>query len=115
MTGMNNATGRALADQPHVVQSVRDILSTPIGSRVMRRDYGSQVPDLIDQPLNPATRLRTMSAAVSALVRWEPRIRIASVRFWIDADGKPVIDIEADRVDGPRREAAGTLSVPLRS
>ncbi|MGD7217400.1 GPW/gp25 family protein, partial [Ralstonia pseudosolanacearum] len=83
MTGMNNATGRALADQPHVVQSVRDILSTPIGSRVMRRDYGSEVPGLIDQPLNPATRLRTMSAAVSALVRWEPRIRIASVRFWI--------------------------------
>ncbi|AKZ26174.1 baseplate assembly protein [Ralstonia solanacearum] len=115
MTGMNNATGRALSDQPHVVQSMRDILSTPIGSRVMRRDYGSEVPELIDQPLNPATRLRTMSAAVSALVRWEPRIRIASVRFWIDENGKPALDIVADRVDGPRRESLGTLSVPLRS
>ncbi|WP_197337933.1 GPW/gp25 family protein [Ralstonia solanacearum] len=115
MTGMNSNTGRALANLPHLAQSMGDILTTPIGSRVMRRDYGSQVPDLIDQPLNPATRLRTMSAAVSALVRWEPRIRIASVRFWIDADGKPVIDIEADRVDGPRRESQGTLSVPLRN
>ncbi|MHA6894786.1 GPW/gp25 family protein [Ralstonia pseudosolanacearum] len=115
MTGMNKTTGRALSDQGHIGQSVADILSTPIGSRVMRRDYGSAVPDLIDQPLNPATRLRAMSAAVSALVRWEPRIRIASASFWIDAEGLPVIDIEADRVDGPRRESLGTLSVPLRS
>ncbi|CBJ36049.1 conserved hypothethical protein (plasmid) [Ralstonia solanacearum PSI07] len=51
---------------------------------------------------------------VSALACREPDIRIASVRFWIDADGKPVIDIEATRVDGPRRESSGTLSVPLR-
>nr|CUV13553.1 protein of unknown function [Ralstonia solanacearum] len=44
---------------------------------------------------------------VPVLVRREPYIRIASVQFWIDADGKPVIDIEATRVDGPRRESPG--------
>ena len=114
MTGMSATTGRALESAAHIAQSMRDILSTPIGSRVMRRDYGSQVPELIDQPMNPATRLRTMSAAVTALVRWEPRIRIASVRFWIDAEGKPVLDVEADRVDGPRREPLGALSIALR-
>ncbi|MGD7246543.1 GPW/gp25 family protein, partial [Ralstonia pseudosolanacearum] len=53
MTGMNSSTGRAIADRPHLAQSIGDILTTPIGSRVMRRDYGSEVPDLIDQPLNP--------------------------------------------------------------
>ena len=114
MTGMSATTGRALESAAHIEQSMRDILSTPIGSRVMRRDYGSQVPELIDQPMNPATRLRTMSAAVTALVRWEPRIRIASVRFWIDAEGKPVLDVEADRVDGPRREPLGALNIALR-
>lgn len=114
MTGMSATTGRALESAAHIAQSMRDILSTPIGSRVMRRDYGSQVSELIDQPMNPATQLRTMSAAVTALVRWEPRIRIASVRFWIDAEGKPVLDVEADRVDGPRREPLGALSIALR-
>ena len=115
MTGMNTTTGRAVRDLAHIWQSVRNILTTPIGSRVMRRDYGSLIPELIDQPLNPATRLRLMSASVSALVRWEPRIRIASVRFSVDAAGAAVIDIEADRIDGPRRESLGTLSVPVRS
>lgn len=115
MTGMNNTTGRTVADLGHIWQSVRDILTTPIGSRVMRREYGSLIPELIDQPLNPATRLRLMSASVSALVRWEPRIRISSVRFSVDADGGAVLDIEGDRIDGPRSEALGTMSVPLRS
>ena len=114
MTGMNNTTGRAVGDVAHIWQSVRDILTTPIGSRVMRRDYGSLIPELIDQPMNAATRLRVMSAAVSALVKWEPRIRVASVRLAIDAKGATVVDIEGDRVDGPRRESLGPISVALR-
>jgi len=115
MIGLNNITGRAIGDLAHIWQSVRDILTTPIGSRVMRREYGSLIPELIDQPMNPATRLRLMSASVSALVRWEPRIRISSVRFSTNADSGAFIDIEGERIDGPRAEALGTLSIPLRS
>ncbi|CAJ0819144.1 hypothetical protein LMG19087_03667 [Ralstonia wenshanensis] len=114
MSGLNTTTGGAISDLAHIWQSVRDILTTPIGSRVMRRDYGSLIPELIDQPMNPATRLRLMSASVSALVRWEPRLRIASVQFSVDARGGAVIDIEAERIDGSRREAINTLSIPLR-
>ena len=114
MTGMNNSTGRAAGDVAHIRQSVRDILTTPIGSRAMRRDYGSLIPELIDQPMNPATRLRVMSASVSALVKWEPRIRVASVRLAVDGNGTTLVDIDADRVDGPRRESLGPVSVALR-
>lgn len=114
MSGLNATTGRAIGDLAHIWQSVRDILTTPIGSRVMRRDYGSLIPELIDQPMNPATRLRLMSASVSALVRWEPRLRIASVQFSVDAQGGAIIDIEGERIDGSRREAINTLSIPLR-
>uniref|UniRef100_UPI0026076D20 ATPase domain-containing protein n=1 Tax=uncultured Sphingobium sp. TaxID=316087 RepID=UPI0026076D20 len=45
-----------LSDAPVKLASatgVRDILTTPIGSRLMRRDYGSLIPELIDQPANP--------------------------------------------------------------
>lgn len=113
-TGMNNTNGRTLSDLAHIWQSIRDILTTPIGSRPMRRTYGSLVPMLIDQPLNGATRLRVMSAAVTALVRWEPRVRISAVSFEMGVDGSLAVDIEGERVDGPRREALGTLTVPLR-
>ena len=35
---MNRNTGRAVAGLEHLRQSVADILTTPVGSRVMRRD-----------------------------------------------------------------------------
>lgn len=80
MTGMNNKTGRDLSGIEHIQQSVRDILGTPIGSRVMRREYGSLLPELLDQPLNDATLLRAYAASVMAIIRWEPRIRVQSIR-----------------------------------
>jgi len=55
MIGTNASTGRALEGTEHLVQSLADILGTPLGTRAMRRDYGSLLPELIDQPTNPAT------------------------------------------------------------
>jgi phage baseplate assembly protein W len=66
--GMNAATGRTISATDHIIQSVRDILITPVGSRVMRRDYGSELFYLIDQPQHKATRLRLMAATVLALI-----------------------------------------------
>lgn len=75
-TGMNpDGTGQ-LTDTDQLWNSVRDILTTPLASRVMRRDYGSMIPDLLDEPQNEVTRLQCMSAAVIALTMWEPRIAL---------------------------------------
>ena len=77
--GMNASTGRGLGATDHIIQSVTDVLTTPVGSRVMRRDYGSELFYLIDQPQHAATRLRLMAATVQALINWEPRITITKV------------------------------------
>lgn len=97
--GLNSATGRAISDLGHIWQSIRDILTTQEGTRVMRRLYGSQVPMLIDQPLNEVTRLRVMSAAVAAIVKWEPRVQVNSASFQIDGEGAMTVDLDADRVE----------------
>ena len=76
---MNRNTGQRMKVLEHIRQSVADILTTPIGSRVMRRTYGSLVPDLIDQPDNQTTRLRLYAAVASALMRWEPRLRLTRI------------------------------------
>ena len=47
LSGMDASTGQPLTGSAHLVQSIRDILTTPIGSRVMRRDYGSRLPALL--------------------------------------------------------------------
>ncbi|QRQ88509.1 GPW/gp25 family protein [Cupriavidus oxalaticus] len=112
--GLNSATGLAISDLAHIWQSIRDILTTPVGTRVMRRAYGSEVPMLIDQPLNGMTRLRVMSAAVAAIVRWEPRVQVNAVSFVVDGEGSMSVDLDADRIDGPRSSPLGKLSIPLR-
>ncbi|MFJ5429253.1 GPW/gp25 family protein [Pectobacterium actinidiae] len=90
--GMNPSGLGTLTDDDHLWQSVKDILTTPIGSRVMRRDYGSIVSDLIDAPQNEVTRLQLMSAAVIAVTRWEPRIALNAVDVTYSPNGK--VDVE---------------------
>lgn len=86
MPGMHRTTARALGVPAHLLQSIGDILTTPLGSRVMRRDYGSLVPMLIDQPDNAATQIRLFAAVAGALMRWEPRVRLARLRITRAAD-----------------------------
>ena len=51
---MNRFTGEKITNETaHIKQSIADILLTPIGSRIQRRDYGSRMPELIDRPMNP--------------------------------------------------------------
>lgn len=114
MTGMNRDTGRAFADDTeHIRQSVRDILTTPVGSRVMRRDYGSLLPDLIDQPGTPANRMRLMSATVMAIISWEPRLVVQQAGIDLDMQGKVTVTLDAVRTGGPRAGSPINISTPL--
>lgn len=84
--GMSRSSGALLDPDRHLQQSIYDILMTPLGSRLMRRDYGSLLPFLIDQPINPATKLRLMAAIATALVKWEPRVKVRQVQLSMNAD-----------------------------
>lgn len=100
MIGMNSNSGRSIVGDDHLVQSIADILTTPIGTRVMRREYGSQLADLIDWPLNSATRLQAYAATAISLMRWEPRIRLSRVQLTLgDVAGQAILDIEGSLVD----------------
>lgn len=112
--GLNRSTGRAITDDDHLRQSVADILMTPVGSRLMRREYGSLIPELIDQPLNADTQLRLMSATIMALLRWEPRITPLRVSLVAGDDASSVyLDLDAINNEGPRAGQRLSLSVPL--
>lgn len=114
MTGMNLNTGRELSGIEHLAQSVADILTTPIGSRIQRRDYGSMLFDLIDQPLNGSTRLLLFAATALAIARWEPRIRLRRVGITGGADGAVSLSLEGDLADLTANSHV-LLSVPIRT
>lgn len=70
--GMNRSDGLTVTDLEHISQSIGDILRTPVGSRVMRRDYGSLLASMLDQPQTPALELQIKVACYMAVLKWEP-------------------------------------------
>lgn len=110
MTGLSNTTGRRLALRDHISQSIGDIITTPIGERLMRRNYGSYVPQLIDHPATPANRLRLIAATAQAIIKWEPRTRVHGVTTSINAQGRCVLTIKRrDLATGETVAAAVTV------
>lgn len=115
MVGMSSSTGKPLSGAAHIAQSIGTILSTPIGTRVMRRDFGSLLFELIDAPGNAATIMLMRAATAIALRQWEPRIALTKVTFSGDfVRGQPVVTIEGNRTDLPKPTALLSLSIPLR-
>ena len=98
-TGMARDSGKAIEDLEHIRQSVSDILNTPVGSRVMRRNYGSLLSELTDQPQNGALRLQMMAICYTALLQWEPRISLNAITFDSDYTGTMVVELTGSRTD----------------
>lgn len=98
-SGFDRQTGMTISDDAHITQSMYDILHTPIGSRVMRREYGSLLSELIDEPDNKATRLKVMSACYIALMRWEPRISLQRIEVKPDENNVPTLYFQGTKTD----------------
>jgi phage baseplate assembly protein W len=92
--GLNKTTGTGLDSlDDHIRQSISDIITTPVGTRVMRREYGSIVPDLVDQPMNRTTLLRVYAATAAAVMRWEPRFRISRIQMAFQPPAGALVEI----------------------
>ncbi len=90
-TGIDRATGLPLSDLDHVRQAFRTILTTRLGSRVMRRTFGAAVPGLLGRQLVPAT-LAVFTQAISlAVYLWEPRLAIVQVLYPAPPNSTPFL------------------------
>lgn len=113
LTGMDRTTGATLSGDTHLAQSIADIITTPIGTRTMRRDYGCLLPELLDRPFNAATRLLCTMAIAIAIARWEPRVTVRRVQLEGEpATGQATVTITAQRTDSAATSLA-RLTIPL--
>lgn len=92
MRGMNAITGQELQGTGHVAQSIADILGTPKGTRVGGlvknaygqlvhvREYGSQIPYLIDKPVTPRLVMQIYAETAIAIDQWEPCFELDQIR-----------------------------------
>jgi phage baseplate assembly protein W len=87
MAGIDRATGRRLEGWPHVVQSILVIITTGYGERMLRRWFGSAVPQLLGENLTTPTVVRFFAALIAALevrevdtgLPREPRFKIVRI------------------------------------
>lgn len=111
--GMSTTTGRYIEEIDHLRQSIQQILFTRVGTRVMRRTFGSLLPELIDQPLNDQTAIQLYAATATALIMHEPRLRLTRVQLAVGSDmpGSADLEISGTALLNGRRRAV-SLSVP---
>lgn len=87
MAGVDCTTGRLLDGWPHVVQSIIVIITTGYGERMLRRWFGSSVPQLLGENLTTPTVVRFFAALIAALevrevdtgLPREPRFKIVKI------------------------------------
>ena len=91
---MNINDGKEVSEINHLKQSIANILTTPIGSRVMRRDYGSNLFNKIDRPINGELIAEIYLDIVESLFIWEPRFEVDKVVVGEINQGKITIDLE---------------------
>ena len=88
MIGMDRHTGQPISGLAHLRQCIGDILSTPLGSRRLRPDYGSKLRRYVDLPVNEGWKGAVQAEASRALGRWEPRLKLERVVVTSVLDGQ---------------------------
>ena len=78
-----------------IEQSIRIILSTRPGERVMRPGFGCRAHELLFEPRNVATEALMQQYVIEALTRWEPRIEVTGINVYADneVDGALLVEI----------------------
>ena len=78
-----------------IEESIRIILATRPGERVMRPEFGCRASELLFEPRNSAMETLMQQVVEEALQRWEPRIEVQWVRVLSDntQDGAVVVEV----------------------
>lgn len=95
-----------------IAMSIRQILGTKIGSRVMDRDFGTDLREILFAPIDEISVARVRFAITNAIQTWEGRVEIMSVDVSIARVKEGIIEVEIFyRVIATQQE--GNLVYPL--
>ncbi len=117
MAGVDRTTGRIIDNLTSAYQGVEVTLGTRLASRVMRREFGGGVVELLGRAITPALFAAWQQLVATAIDLWEPRLAVRSIvptgsvdelrtgraGLLIEADYRPgghLGDFRVDRVVG---------------
>lgn len=96
LVGVDRNAGSAMTGYSHLLQSISDILTTLVGSRVMRPEYGSHLRRMVDLPVNAGWKSAVQAEVARALGRWEPRLKLQRVTVVSVVDGLITLSISGE-------------------
>lgn len=83
--GVNSTGGISLSrGERDIAEAMRMILSTPLGERRMRPNFGCGVHDLTFATNDATTHGLIRQYVMEAVALWEPRVQIVDVRINVD-------------------------------
>ena len=81
------------SDEEDIQQSLHILLSTEPGERILRPGYGCNLNSLLFEPMSTALKTYVASLVERAILHYEPRIALQSVRVMPAVPGEGRIDI----------------------
>lgn len=81
-----------------VEQAIQVILLTSQGERVMRRQFGAGLREMVFEPNSEMTRSRIAEQVRRALVDWEPRMKLERVEVTASDEVPNLVLIHVDYV-----------------
>lgn len=92
----DSGTVAMVTEKEDIQQSLHILLSTALGERVMRPDFGCNLKVFQFEPMNSGFRAYMRDIVYKALILHEPRIRVEDVHIESDyqTDGKIAIIVE---------------------
>lgn len=81
------------ADEDNVRESIRVILLTEPGERLLREDFGCGLRQFLFEPNTVTTRQLIRERVMKAIERWEPRVKVDEVTVESDDDNRRLVGI----------------------
>jgi phage baseplate assembly protein W len=95
------------------LRAIETILTTRKGTRVMRRDFGSDLLALIDRPMNEMTIMDAIMSVVEPINTWEPEFQVKRVLI-NEASSAGNLDLTIEGIYKPLNTAA-SLTINARA
>ncbi|WP_067517843.1 GPW/gp25 family protein [Endozoicomonas ascidiicola] len=96
-------TGQPLDRAGRLRQSVTTILTTPVTSEPMRREFGSNIFKLIDKNVTATWLTSLYAEAAEAISRWEPDFQVTGFEPVMSTPGNVAVHIHGvDTLSGTR-------------
>ena len=82
----------------NISQSLKALLTTNLGERLMRLEYGCGIAQLLFEPIDQRTVTKIRNSIADAVLLYEPRINLLNVNVFQDQNNTGLLNISIEYI-----------------